>query len=220
MSNNMLQRESYWLSVEGQTEKLYFAWLAQQINEVDHRKKNLKLNIKVEKSPKAFAKKLSIQSAAHYVHVCDVEIDQAQFKSAAKELYDIEKAKSMKYHLAYCNCSFELWLILHKMDCATPVNTCDHYLQHINKAFGKNYQSLRTFKSESEFTSILASLSLTDVESAIARAKALMAKADDFNSPIIQIGRTRYRKDNPALNIHEIVEEMLRLCGVIRLAKH
>ena len=105
MSNNMLQSESYWLSVEGRTEKLYFAWLAQQINEVDHRKKNLKLNIKVEKSPKAFAKKLSIQSAAHYVHVCDVEIDQAQFKSAAKELSDIGKAKSMRYQLAYCNCS-------------------------------------------------------------------------------------------------------------------
>lgn len=56
--------------------------------------------------------------------------------------------KKVKYDLGYSNLTFELWIILHKLDCNSSKTNCNHYLSELNKAYNENFEDLREYKEE------------------------------------------------------------------------
>lgn len=114
----MLETKKYYLTVEGETEKLYFCWLRDQINNCDDRKYNVSFSIKVQQSPRDFYKGTNSKIVPKAIHVCDIEsLDKVhvdKFKKILDEMKEAKKEKNIKYSLAYSNYSFELWIALHK----------------------------------------------------------------------------------------------------------
>ena len=69
----MLETKKYVLTVEGETEKIYFLWLGDQINNVEYRKYNVSIVPKVEQSPRSFYKGTNAKITPEVIHVCDIE---------------------------------------------------------------------------------------------------------------------------------------------------
>ena len=88
-------------------------------------------------------------------HLCDVEgidvEDQTRFQSYLKDLKSVKKQKGLQYDLGYSNFSFELWMILHKNDFNACLTYKKDYLSLINKAYGQNFVSLKSYKKEENF---------------------------------------------------------------------
>ena len=116
----------YYFSVEGETEKWYLDWLQKTINAVPLAKYNVKLDAKIQKDPLARAKGLSILGRTEITHIFDRESEEEIHVKQFQETLDRMKAvqrtgKQITYKLGYSNFTFELWIILHKMDCNGPL---------------------------------------------------------------------------------------------------
>ena len=84
--------------------------------------------------------------------------------------------RQIKYQLGYSNFTFELWIILHKIDFNTPLNHRSQYFSFINRAYGEQFNNLDDYKRENNFKRILKKLTIDDVREAIKRAKDIMNK--------------------------------------------
>lgn len=210
--------EKFEFAVEGDTEQYYLEWLAQQINNDQNASCRCCIPTpKKGKDPEVVRRKFKPSfGSKRYYYLADKERyhDRTSFRAFIKKLkpkpgYE----KSIKFKLGYCNVSFELWILLHKTDFSTPIQTPDEYLPHINKAFGTKFQDLRRYKEENGFKQILKKLTMDDVKKAIVRAKNIQKQAAKIAEKHTYCGY-EYFDVNPSLSIHEVIEEILTTCGV------
>lgn len=212
----------YYFSVEGETEKWYLEWLARAINDAPTAEAAVKFDVKVCKDPVSRVKQLA-PSPKEIFHVFDIESqEQVHVEQTLKTLDRLKKASSLKsteYVIGYSNYSFELWIVLHKVDGRAPLSHRRQYLKAINKAFGTQFEDLHEYKHEDKFKKVLAQLSLEDALSAVVRAKDIMKMVEQDFKPIVRSGY-RYFRENPSLSLHTVVGKILAECGLIKSLKN
>ena len=205
------------LSAEGQTEKCYFEWLQRQINADSTAKYHIKINCKVNQSPSSSAKMLPPFASEYCIlaHICDVESKEKEhvdkFHNVIVALEDA-KHRFPNYKLYYSNFSFELWMILHKMECGTSLTDRKKYLSKINQAYRKEFKSLDAYKEAKGFSSCLACLTLEDVKHAVQRAQKLCTIYKANQKKFVCYKKVTYAEDNPYLTVGELVGNILNCC--------
>lgn len=221
--NDLKARRKYVFSVEGETEKMYFEWLEKEINKHEKRKYNVIIQVKVEKSPRTFAKQINPISTEKVIHVCDYEgnseSDIKNFQTVLSELK--EASKRIKYDLAYSNLTFELWIILHKISFHKTLSSKKEYLKLINDCFKditknkKGFQSLDEYKEQSNFKKCLSKLKIEDVIHAVNNAQTIMKMNQDSGKCYKKFKGYGFFVDNPSLNIGEHVALILKESGIL-----
>ena len=210
----------YYFSVEGETEKWYLDWLQKTINAVPLAKYNVKLDAKIQKDPLARAKGLSILGRTEITHIFDRESEEEIHVKQFQETLDRMKAvqrtgKQITYKLGYSNFTFELWIILHKMDCNGPLTNRYQYLSPLNRAYGETFENLDQYKHEDNFKRVLNKLTIENVREAIRRADKIMQNNRDVGYVQQQYKGYKYYKENPALSIGEQIEKIMKECGLM-----
>lgn len=211
----------YTFTVEGWTERWYLEWLRDQINKCPEAAYTVSIDPKVQQSPIKFAKTVNPLAVPNAVHICDYESNDEdhirKFQDILKQLKMANslKGRSFKYSLGYCNFTFELWMILHKMDFGGAVAHRSRYLDPINKAYGTDFEDLDKYKHEKNFKSCLAKLTLDDVRAAIRRSKRIMESNRQNGLREKEYMGFRYYSENPSLTIWECVELILKDCKLL-----
>lgn len=208
----------YYFSVEGETEKAYLKWLEKSINGSDC-KYSVSFSVKVQKDPLSFVKGLCIQEKTIIFHLCDYESDetchQQQFERTMSRMRESEKqGKCVAYRLGYSNFTFDLWIVLHKMDCNGPLSDRHQYLSKINSAFSESFENMDSYKKKENFERCLSKLTLNDVYEAVRRAQRIMEhNANNYSEVCYK--KFKYYRENPSLEIGTIIGKILKDCGVI-----
>ncbi|QTQ10974.1 RloB domain-containing protein [Treponema parvum] len=207
----------YFFAVEGETEILYFQHLKKLISAEETRIANP--IIRAEKlSPSKFAKKLPLVYSCVITAVFDVEDNnteyKARFENILKEMHAAGKSgKSIKYELGYSNIDFELWIILHKKNLFSSIGSKKQYLSYINNLFNTNFEGLKEYKEENNFSRILSQITLNDVKNAVKGAELIMKQRHAESTPLKSYGYEWFDK-NPSLSIHIAVNKILCECGI------
>jgi hypothetical protein len=213
----------FFFSVEGETEELYFQHLSKLINN-DPKLKQVKFVISniTNRKPITFASQQNSFTDIILNHIIDFEdFDHLDsFKEILNELSFIKKSNKYpgikNYKLGYSNCSFELWVILHKHDCNTTFLNRTDYLKPINDAYKTSFESLSKYKSESNFVNIiLKSITLKEISDAILRAENIMKNCVEVHKKSQNYRRYVFYTESPSLSIHEIIKEVLLEVGYI-----
>ena len=222
--------KSYKISVEGiNCEVLYFEHLQELINEYDAAEYKVNFYVK-KKNPlsfaksriTAFSKKNKKNDYIKFIHVQDIEdyYDAYQRQKFEDLIDEIEVAKKeckiSTYDLAYSNYTFDLWMVLHKYNLTIQLTDRTKYYPYINIGYNKKYQHMDDYKSEKEFKSILEQIQIEDVLIAIERAHKIRNNHIANAHHIETHNGFSYYRDNPDLNIHFIIEEIFRDCGIIK----
>ena len=178
------ETRKYYFSVEGETEKWYLDWLQKTINVIPESKYNVKLDAKIQKDPLARVKGMTLLEQTEITHVFDREsedsINTKQFQETLDRMSDAEQlGKDIDYKLGYSNFTFELWIILHKVDCNGAKTNRKQYLYDLNKAYGEKFEDLKEYKRENDFKRILKKLTIEDVISAVRRAETIMKRNEE-----------------------------------------
>ncbi len=209
------EKRQYTLTVEGETEKMYFEWLQKEINASQDAKYKVNINASVQPYPFSYIKRLNAISTSKVVHICDVEgnskEDEEKFHCVLSELKDAKTQIGIPCELGYSNLTFELWLILHKQDCTAPLADRTKYLAPINSAFCEQFSSLKSYKERKNFERCLSKLDFSDVKNAVKRAKRIEENNKEFGK-LTKFKNFSYYANNPALSIWKIVEEILKEC--------
>ena len=214
------KNKKYYFSVEGETEQWYLEWLEKYINSLKESIYNVKFDVEIEKNPYKRAKKMSIIKKTEIWHLSDYESNDSFHANQFKETIDnLKKAmgigKSITYEFGYSNFTFDLWIILHKIDCYGEKTHRKNYINDINKAYGKSFLDMDDYKHESNFKSCLKQLDLEDVKKAIKRANYIMKRNHNIGYREQQYKGYSYYKENPSLKIHEIIEKILDECKLL-----
>lgn len=211
----------YTFTVEGETEKWHFDWLANCINHTEESKCNVSIFAKVQQNPMKFAKNVNPISTPSATHICDMESNDechvTKFNGILNQLSEANKLKgrTFKYDLGYSNFTFELWMILHKAACNGSLANRTQYLASINRAFNERFEDLDKYKQEVNFKRCLSKLSLDDVKSAINRANKIMDDNSEKELKQKEYKGFTYYSDNPSLTIHKAIEKILKECKLI-----
>ena len=182
----------------------------------------VKFDIKINKSIISRAKSISAPYKVKVFHICDYESNEEvhaeQFNKILKELKDVKKInKNLIYKLGYSNFSFDLWIILHKIQQIGAVSHRKQYVKGINKAFDEKFQFIDDYKEEKNFKRILKKISLEDVISAVNNANEIRKMNEEiFKCNYRKYGQFDYYTENPDMTINECVEQILRECEVIK----
>lgn len=208
------ETKKYYFSVEGETEKWYLDWLQNTINSVYDSKYKVKLDSKVEKDPCSYAKRITILGETNLTHIFDKESEELnhkkQFNNTLDSMKKAEKIKNgIRYKLGYSNFTFELWMILHKINCNGAKTDRSQYLKDINKAYGEKFRDLKEYKEENNFKRILEKLTISDVNKAVKRAKLIMDKNKENNKLEKYKGYSFYN-ENPSLSVGEVIGNILK----------
>ncbi|MDR1206354.1 MAG: RloB family protein [Peptococcaceae bacterium] len=208
----------YHFTVEGETEQWYFQWLQEAINNEPSAVYKVKI-ICNKSDPVKYVKSINVIQKTEITHVFDYEGNEPQYEERFKKTLSKMKAaatlgRQVKYRLGYSNFSFELWMVLHKMDCNKPYNHRNQYIQAINHAYGKSFENLGQYKHERNFRYVLASLSLEDVKHAIRRAIAVTEHKRERGDILQQYKGYTFYCNNPSLSIWESIQRILSDCGL------
>lgn len=213
-----LYTKKYTLSVEGETEKLYFGWLEKQINTDQTRTCNVSIEAKVQQSPRRFYRSLIAKTVSQAIHICDIEsaepVHIQKFQNILSEMKEAKLQKNINYLLGYSNFSFELWLILHRQDCNGSFIHRKQYLAPICNAFGEHFGTLDDYKQKDAFERCLNKLNLADVRAAVRRAEGITEFNRQSRKILQQYKGYSYYQDNPSLSIHLVIKKILGECGV------
>lgn len=209
----------FYLSVDGDNEKWYFEHLQFLINNCENAKYKVNFNIKTEISPENFIKSITFAYPINAFHICDYESNEKihtdHFYKVLKELRNSKRLKDIKYYdLGYCNLSFELWMILHKIPYNKLQTNRTKYIKGINKAFSKKYKVLEEYKKEKNFKSILSKIELIDVKTAIMNAYYIRKNNDTNICEYKELYKFKYYIHNPDITLHNCVEIVLKTCGL------
>jgi hypothetical protein len=211
--------KKYYFSVEGETEQWYLQWLQNQINACDDSKFKVSFDFPVEKNPLKRAKSLVVTGKTEIYHLSDYESDEpihvAQFIETMDNMKKAkELGKQISYRFGYSNLTFDLWIILHKVNCNGAFTHRRQYLDPINRAYDENFESMDDYKHESNFKRVLSRLNLNDVKDAINRARSIMERNHINGYVLHEYKGYRYYKENPSLSIWEAIEKILKDCGI------
>lgn len=208
--------KTYYFSVEGETEKLYLSWLQRVINAEENSKNKVKFDVKIEKNPLSRVKSLNVLGKTEVTHIIDCESQSDEHKQSFKNSLDRMRSaeklgKNIKYQLGYSNYTFELWIILHKIDCNSKLSDRSHYLTHINAAYGQDFICLKDYKKEENFENcILNNLTLEDVRQAVKRSSLIMQNNRNSGCSFKTYNGYEYCEENPSLSIWEVIEKILK----------
>lgn len=211
----------YYFSVEGETEKWYLEWLQALIN-ASSPKANAKFNIQIQKDPLKRAKGLSMLSSSKkfaIYHLSDYESDEQEHTDQFITTMDRMKeangiGKTIRYIFGYSNLTFDLWMILHKIDSNGSYTHRKNYVTAINKAYSEHFENMDQFKSETNFKRCLGKLQLANVIEAVNRAKIIMRRNQENGYVLHQYKGYQYYKENPSLEVGNIIEKILKDCGL------
>ncbi len=214
------ENRTYYFSVEGETEQWYLEWLQRMINAEPNAKYTVKFDSKIQKDPLSRVKRMTIVGKTEITHIFDYESEEEihakQFKTVLERMKNAQNTgKNIKYHLGYSNFTFELWIILHRMDCNGSLMHRRQYLVPLNRAYGENFENLEQYKHENNFKRILSKLSLDHVRQAIRRSKAIMQKNAEMGYRMQEYKGYRYYKENPSLSLWEQIERILADCKIL-----
>ena len=114
------------------------------------------IETKLERSPLKYIKKLTITGKTEIYHLSDYESDEQMHETEFIQTMDELKAaresgKTISYKFGYSNLTFDLWMILHKMNCSGSKTHRNQYLDSINRAYGENIESMKKYKDEENF---------------------------------------------------------------------
>lgn len=118
----MKSTKKYHFTVEGETEQWYLKWLQDRINETETSMYKVSFDCPVQKNPLKRAKSLVVTGKTEVWHLSDYESDDPIHIKQFTETMDNMKAaknvgKQITYKFGYTNLTFDLWIILHKVDC-------------------------------------------------------------------------------------------------------
>lgn len=164
-------------------------------------------------------KSMSVLNNIEITHLFDYESNEdvhtVQFIKTLDLLKESSKlGKQLKYHLAYSNFTFELWMVLHKADCNTSFAHRREYLGPINRAYTEYFENLDEYKNQTVFKRVLGKISLSDVKAAINRAKIIMQRNKENGLKLEKYKGYEYYKDNPSLSVGDSLEKILKDCGL------
>lgn len=211
---------TYFFTVDGETELWYFEWLEKQINENPDAKYRVSLKRK-KKTPLKYAKSHTVLERTEITHIFDFESEEAVHTDHFFKMLDEMKksellGKQIKYKSGYSNFTFELWMVLHKSDCSGSFAHRRQYLEPINRAYGEHFGNLDQYKHENDFKRVLGKLCLEDVKNAVHRAKAITDKNEENGYTLHEYKTYKYYRENPSLAIWETVERILCECGIMQ----
>lgn len=212
--------KKYYFSVEGETEQWYLKWLQYLINQTPESEYNVSFDCQVQKNPLKRAKSLVVTGKTDIYHFSDYESDEEIHMKEFKETIDnMKKAKGLgkqiTYQFGYTNLTFDLWIVLHKSNCA---GSCAHrrqYLGPINQAYNENFENMNDFKHENNFKRVLGQITLSDVIDAIVRAKLIMQRNKENKCILYEYKGYSYYKENPSLAIGGIIEKIMKDCKLV-----
>lgn len=158
------------------------------------------------------------QVTLEIAHLIDYEsqLDEHpdNFEEILRQMKQAEKEKGVKYCLGYSNFTFELWMILHKIDCNSSLSDRKKYLSYLNKAYQEKFMSLKEYKREEHFNRLLGKLTLEDVFDAIRRSKRIMEMNRQNGYLLQRYHGFEYYKENPSLSLWKPIEKVLKDCGI------
>lgn len=211
--------KKYYFSVEGETEHWYLKWLQDLLNKTEESEYKVSLDCPVNKSPIKRVKSMNVTQKIKMYHFFDYESDDEihvkRFLDAMDQMKKAQTYKQVTYKSGYTNFTFDLWIILHKIDCFGAYSHRKQYISAINKAFGESFENMDEYKKESNFKRCLNKLNLNDVIVAIKRAKTIEKKNQENGYTLQQYRGYRYYKENPSLSAWEAIEEILKECKLI-----
>ncbi|NJD02293.1 MAG: RloB domain-containing protein [Ruminiclostridium sp.] len=216
----MKENRKYYFTVEGECEKWYLQWLQRKINTEPASIYKVTLDCPIQKDPVKYAKRLIVTNKTNITHVFDYESNEEvhtmQFQTTLDRMKKAQSlGKEIKYHNGYSNFTFELWMILHKVDCNGTFTHRKQYITPINRAYEENFEDLDQYKHEANFKRVLGKLNLADVKRAIEQAKTIMQKNKENDYILQQYKKFPYYKENPSLYIWESIEKILKECELI-----
>lgn len=217
---NRKKIKKYYFSVEGETEKWYFDWLQELINDTEKAVYNVSFDVKKQKNPLKYAKSLVVTGKTEIYHISDYESDEEiHVKQFTETMDNMKKAmgigKQITYRFGYSNLTFDLWMILHKDDCNGSVYHRDNYIIPINKAYDEKFVDMKEYKHEDNFKRCLKKLNIQNVVDAVKRADRIMRQNQDRGYTLHKYKGFEYYKENPSLNIWKAVEKILMDCGLM-----
>lgn len=216
--------KKYYFTVEGETEPWYLKWLQNKINTAEDSKYQVSLDCPVQKNPLKRAKAMVLTAQTEIWHISDYESDEdIHCNEFQRTMDNMKKAKELgkqiNYKFGYSNLTFDLWIILHRTDCKSPLSHRRQYITELNRAYDENFENMDAYKKEDNFKRCLNKLQISDVINAISRAKAIMDNNKKCGYPLHQYKGYEYYKENPALAVWEIIEKILEDCCLIKKRK-
>lgn len=217
---NRKSTKKYYFSVEGETEQWYLKWLQDLINGTEQAAYKVSIDCPVKQNPLKHAKSLVVTKKIEVYHFFDYESDEEiHVKRFTEAMDNMKKAQSIgkqiTYKSGYTNFTFDLWIILHMMNCNTSYSHRKQYVTPINRAFGEKFENMDEFKKEANFKRCLSKLQLSNVIDAINRAKKIMQRNQENGYILHQYKGYRYYKENPSLSAWEAIEKRLKDCELI-----
>ncbi len=212
--------KKYYFSVEGETESWYLKWLETEINKTEMAVFKVSFDYRVEKNPYKRAKSMVITGKTEVWHLSDYESDEPihteQFKNVIDNMKKSELlGKQITYKFGYSNLTFDLWIIIHMINCNGFISHRRNYITFINRAYNEHFESMNEYKHKANFKRCLSKLKLNNVVAAVDRAKEIMRKNSDSGYVLQQYKGYEYYKENPSLMIWEIIEKILKDCKII-----
>lgn len=187
---NSRYSRTYSCFFEGLQEKKYFKHISIKLSEFN-RNISVKFN-EVKKLKTLDAGSTSLKKIAFFDYDCNVS-NFTQNVCACK--------KTKPY---YTSLNFDLWLLLHKQKFFKGVTNNNDYQEAIKVAY--KLPSNANIKNEKTIEKILSQIELSDIEFAIENAKEIMKLKNDEDKKYIN--KFVYY-DNPSMNIHEFLDELL-----------
>ena len=207
------KRITYYGTVEGKEEKIYFRHLSALINQSDVSTKIVYFDFN-----NAFGgSPLSVAKSVNRSAIQDVLFEQNRVVA----IYDYD-FKSSDFLKADCYCknnqinnyysivNFDLWLLNHKNRYLKRVSKSDDYVTEIRKSFSLKVDE--DIKKESVIYKIVNQICLEDILKAIENAK-FIEKQNSVCKNILD--KTSNIYDQPNLQIAKFVEKVLKECNLI-----
>lgn len=216
----MKENRKYYFTVEGECEQWYLQWLQNKISNEPASVHTVTLDCPIQKDPVKRVKSLVVTGKTDITHVFDYESNEevhtTQFQTKLDRMKKAQSlGKEIKYHNGYSNFTFELWMILHKVDCNGTFTHRKQYITSINRAYEENFEDLDQYKHEANFKRLLGKLNLADVKRAIEQAKTIMQRNKENGYILQQYKKYHYYRENPSLYVWETIEKILKECKLI-----
>lgn len=211
--------KQYYFLAEGECEERYLRRLQELINESQAAIQHVSFVIKRNTSMTSMVKNQLPWGKNAIVEVVDYEgssqSDQQTFLHVLDDMAKASRLKSgVKCVLGYSNLTFELWILLHKMDCRRTLDNKKQYLELLNKAYEFDFETLTKFKQEKNFKKVLDSIALEDVKTAVNRAEAIRKRNEQELTPK-KYKSFLYFEKNPDCSLQERIREILEDCGLM-----
>lgn len=211
----------YYVTTEGETEGWYLDWLEEKIN-AQRTSGRIKITHYPAKSPADLygkVKRMSILEKTRVWHWMDTETASEENKKRFCSMLDAmrnkkELSKDVEFALGYSSLSFEVWMLLHKVDRPRTVTKQEQYVDQINKAFSTSFESLQEYKTKEGFKKILSKLTLEDVRQAVGRAEEIERLRVANGEAPREYKRFFFRWEDPANSVGVCIKEILQDNGL------